>query len=91
MLALRGELDMAVTDILERAAREGLEAGCRRLVIDLRALDFVDSCGLRALLRVRAQTGESVRFELVQGPPAIARVFELTGLTSTLPFRDSPP
>jgi len=43
------------------------------------------------LLRVRAQTGESVRFELVQGPPAIARVFELTGLTSTLPFRDSPP
>jgi anti-anti-sigma factor len=91
VVALRGELDMAVTDILERAARDALEAGCRQLVIDLRALEFVDSCGLRALLRVRDQVGETVRFELVQGPPAIARVFELTGLTSTLPFRDAPP
>ena len=91
MLALRGELDIAMTDTLDRAARDALDAGCRHLVIDLRALEFVDSCGLRALLRVRAQTGESVRFELVQGPQAIARVVELTGLTSTLPFRDSPP
>jgi anti-anti-sigma factor len=91
VLALRGELDIAVADPLERAAVDSIMAGCRHLVIDLRALHFLDACGLRALLRIRAHSGQTVHFELDRGPPAITRVFELIGLTSSLPFRDSAP
>jgi anti-sigma B factor antagonist len=91
VLALCGELDIAVAESVEQAALENLDSSCRHLVIDLRALEFVDSTGLRALLRIRELAGQNVQFELVKGPPTIARVFELTGLTSSLPFRDSPP
>jgi anti-sigma B factor antagonist len=90
VLALQGELDVAVAESVERAALEILDGSCRHLVMDLRALEFLDSAGLRALLRIREHAGPSVQFELVKGPPTIARVFELTGLTSALPFRDAP-
>lgn len=79
ILALYGELDIATARVLERKLQmaEGVQA--RRLVIDLSALQFLDSAGLHALIRaderVRAQGRE---LSLLRGPRAVQRVFELT-------------
>jgi hypothetical protein len=41
------------------------------------------------MLRVQARLPSGARLELVPGPPAVQRVFELTGLIAALPFRDA--
>jgi anti-sigma B factor antagonist len=57
------------------------------VVVDLSQLHFLDSSGMRALLRLQSRIGDRARLELVPGPPAVQRVFELVGLTAVLPFR----
>jgi anti-sigma B factor antagonist len=76
---LAGELDIATTPQLERALREPrLQA--RLVVLDLRELAFIDSCGVHAIVdaSIRArQVGHRVL--LLRGPPGVDRVFTLTG------------
>lgn len=82
-----GELDMATVSRFEHAAGEALAMSCARLLIDLRELTFIDSSGVRAVLRLQARIGETPQLELLPGPAAVQRVFELAGLTAALPFR----
>jgi anti-anti-sigma factor len=86
-LELHGELDMASTERFKQSAAEVVDARCGHVVIDLRGLSFIDSSGIRGVLRVQAQLPDAVRLELLPGPPAVQRVFELTGLIAALPFR----
>jgi anti-sigma B factor antagonist len=59
-------------------------------VLDLADLEFVDSTGLRVIVRAveAAHTG-GWELTLRQGPPAVRRVFEIAGLLGALPF-DTP-
>ncbi|MDA0167326.1 STAS domain-containing protein [Solirubrobacter ginsenosidimutans] len=43
-------------------------------MLDLRALSFIDSSGIRALLRLTTQIRHDVRLRLVPGPPRVQRV-----------------
>jgi anti-sigma B factor antagonist len=88
-LELHGELDLASTERFELAAAELVDSRRGRVVIDLRGLTFIDSSGIRGMLRVQARLPSAARLELVPGPPAVQRVFELTGLIAALPFRDA--
>jgi anti-sigma B factor antagonist len=85
-----GALDMATAPVLEHELAELRAAGFRRLIIDLRGLRFMDSTGLRLVLRWHA-AAQSDGFEVgvVPGAPAIQRVFELTGTLHLVPFLDS--
>jgi anti-anti-sigma factor len=88
-LVLSGELDLAsawaLTESVERLAAEGPRA----LSIDLGGLTFMDSTGLRAVLLARAACIDSGQdFSLKPGPPAVQRIFELTGLIAELGFED---
>ncbi len=89
-VVLRGELDVATAPRLDDALGDGGEA-LRDLVVDLRDLTFLDSTGLRSLLRARglaeAAGGGLV---LVPGPPAVQRVFELTGLAEQFTWSEAP-
>ena len=83
----RGSLDVAAGPILDAQLRELRDAGADRLVVDLRELAFMDSTGLRLLLRWDAEaTRDGFVLEVVPGPPAVQRVFELTGTTELLRF-----
>jgi anti-sigma B factor antagonist len=85
-----GELDMASSPELEQTIRELRDAGFDHLVLDLRRLCFLDSTGLRLLLELSAAArANSHRLELIEGPPEVQRVIELTGTRSVLPFRDA--
>ena len=87
LLRLAGELDMSTAPILEQRLREALDGGGRRLVVDLRGLDFMDSTGLTLLVRWdRAGEQEGYELELVRGEPRVHRLFELTGLDSRFTF-----
>jgi anti-sigma B factor antagonist len=74
---LSGELDMASTDRVADAV--GTVDGAGDVVFDLRALAFIDSSGIRALLQVAERLGEG-RLILDQPTEPVLRVFDLVVL-----------
>lgn len=76
VIRLSGELDIASVPAFE----EALEAtDTQNVVVDLRGLTFMDSTGLRAILvAAKSAASSDVGFALVQGPPHVHRVFEIT-------------
>jgi anti-sigma B factor antagonist len=87
-----GELDLATGSILERTLRDLVGSGFDRLVVDLRRLAFMDSSGLRLLLRWdETAKQDGTELSLIAGPPEIQRVFETTRLLDRLTFVEPPP
>jgi anti-sigma B factor antagonist len=91
VLTLRpaGELDIATAARLERALADDRRPG-DRVVLDLADLEFIDSTGLRAIVRgAEAARRDGWELKLRPGPPAVQRVFEIAGVLGALPF-DAP-
>jgi anti-anti-sigma factor len=83
-----GEIDLATVDALaaELAAARDEAAS---VVLDLRALSFIDSAGVRLVLEASRGTGA---FAVVRGPREVRRVFDLVGLDERrLTMLDQPP
>jgi anti-anti-sigma factor len=84
-----GELDIATAARLERALLDDREPG-DRVVLDLGDLEFIDSTGLRAIVRgAEAARRDGWELSLRPGPPPVQRVFEIAGVLGALPF-DAP-
>ena len=87
-IAPRGELDIATVPQLEATIHELVESGFEQVVLDLRNVEFLGSTGLRLILRLRAATGgDPLRFQVWPGPPAVQRVFTLTGTAELVGFQ----
>jgi len=82
VLAVGGEVDVATAPRLREQLIGLVNQGSHRIVVDLTAVDFLDSTGLGvlvgALKRVRTHDGD---LSLVCDEPRILKVFEITGLT----------
>ena len=89
-IRLRGEIDLSNVDGLE-AAIDSAVAEVRDAVIDLTAVDFIDSRGLRLLNRVSSSVaGRDGSLVVVAPPGSIARsVLDITGMSDELAVRDS--
>ncbi len=80
-----GELDIATTGQVEDRLRELHTSGFRRFVLDLRELEFMDSNGLHLVLDWSARASEDgIGFAFVEGPPAVQRVLEVSGVLDQL-------
>jgi anti-sigma B factor antagonist len=90
VIAPQGELDMATVPQLDQELHRHLDGSGSMLVLDLRALTFMDSSGLHLTARwANESSKDGFGFEIVPGPPPIQRVFELARMTEQLPFKDS--
>jgi anti-anti-sigma factor len=88
VIAPAGELDIATADNLsDRIALATARRPSGRIVVDLAALSFIDSCGLRVLLAAsRAARANGGRLRLLPGSRAVQRLFAITGTEPLLPF-----
>jgi anti-sigma B factor antagonist len=87
-----GDLDLDTAHRVESALAELRGDGCGSLVLDLRALTFMDSTGLRLVIRWHtAARDEGFEFAVVPGPDVVQRVFRLTGMDAHLTVADPPP
>jgi anti-sigma B factor antagonist len=87
-LFLRGELDIASVPSLEASVARLCSEDRRAITLDLSRLVFIDSTGLAAIvLAGKLCEKHGLEFSLVQGPSAVRRLFELTGLIDVLPFQ----
>lgn len=92
IVRLVGELDLAAVEPLqvefERVCSNALSA----LTVDLSGLDFVDSTGLHALLRLNGRcASQELSLRLVSGPPSIQRLFQITGIDTQFTFIEAQP
>ena len=86
--ALAGDFDMQATFTVEPALERALETpGLRRIELDLRGLEFIDSTGMGVIVRLNRQArSRGIQLRLRRGPRPVHRVFELSGLADALPF-----
>jgi stage II sporulation protein AA (anti-sigma F factor antagonist) len=87
VIALAGEFDLDSVARVDRELRHAEATDARQIVLDLSALEFMDSSGIRLILQALARSREDggrLMLSCVPGP--VQRLFDLTDLTSRLPF-----
>ena len=86
-ISLRGELDIATVDDVQRELLRVESGDARHIVLDLSGLSFMDSCGVHLVVNAHARSrADANRLRIVPGPHAVQRVFVLTDLQTHLPF-----
>lgn len=82
VIRITGELDVGSSPDLESALQEA-----ERAIVDLEALTFIDSIGLRTLLKAsRRSATDGNCLEVAHGKGQPAAMFRLTGLDRALPL-----
>ncbi len=89
VVAPSGELDSASAHLVEREVRRHCGSGCNSVVIDLRAVVFLDSRGLSALIGLRNDAKRNHhRLSLVPGPAGVERIFRVTATRGLFDWRE---
>ena len=87
MVVLSGEMDLTTVFAVECELAALRAAGFDNIVLDLRAVTYIDSSGLRLLLNeTRKARHEGHRFRLTNAPPAARRLIAITGARRALEF-----
>lgn len=81
VLTLSGELTADDAERFSRAVADRFAVGVRDVVIDCENLEFIDSSGLEAWLRVRDRAAERQgQVRLVRPDPNVSKILEITRL-----------
>lgn len=89
VVELDGEFDLSAAELAMPELERVQESDVKEIIVDLSGLEFIDSTGLSTLCQIyrREREGEN-RVILLRAGGLVQRVFELTGLSETLPFAD---
>jgi anti-anti-sigma factor len=80
-LSVSGEIDIYSADTLRQALRTCLDRGARTVVVDMAALEFIDSTGVSALIGGYKQLqNDGCELVVRSAPDAIRRTLEITGV-----------
>jgi anti-sigma B factor antagonist len=86
----RGDVDLATVDLLRDQVDQLISAGFLRVLLDLRGVTFLDSTGLTLLVEMyRASRARRWELGVVEGPPEVQRLLDITGLRAVLPVVDT--
>jgi anti-sigma B factor antagonist len=90
VVEVSGEIDVYTAPKLREALLSLVDSGTYRLIVDMTAVEFLDSTGLGVLVgglkRVRAHDGA---IDLVVTQGRILRIFKITGLSKVFSIYDS--
>lgn len=88
VMRLNGSLDANTQGELEARAREAVESGAEYLLLDMSAVDYLGSAGMRGihaitnLLSPDDPSMRSDRLKVVNPSPAAAKIFKTLGFDS---------
>ncbi len=90
VVVVGGEIDVYTAPVLRERLNELVSEGHHQLIVDMEAVEFLDSTGLGVLVgglkKVRQHDGS---LHLVCTQEKILKVFRITGLTKVFPIHDS--
>jgi len=80
-VSLTGELDLSVAPDFRLVMEPLVSDAGLDLVINLKELKYIDSTGIGILLSIlKARHGMNVKFSVVEVPPQIQKLFDMTGI-----------
>jgi len=89
LIVASGELDVqSVPELKERLA-EAVDAGTKRVVVDLADVSFIDSLSLSALVGARRRLGDDGRLAVVAVHEYVRLILQATGLEQVLDVFDT--
>ncbi|WP_372507687.1 STAS domain-containing protein [Mycobacterium shimoidei] len=80
VVSAAGEIDLSTASAFEAAIAEALAGDPTVLVIELSAVDFLASSGLRILVATQEKVSKSTQVAVVADRPATRRPIQLTDL-----------
>lgn len=87
VIEVTGEVDVATAPDLKRQLQRCVEQARTKVVVDLLGVPFLDSTGLGVLVEAAKGLGDQGgSLRIVLSEPRVTKVFEITGLTGTLPI-----
>lgn len=84
VVSIGGEIDLSTASAFEAAIAGALDDEPPVLVIELSAVSFMASVGLRILAAAHEKVSKSVHVAVVASNPATSRPMQLTGLDKIL-------
>jgi anti-anti-sigma factor len=87
-IRLIGEFDMDHRTEVESAIAKAVCSDARRVLVDLRDLDFISSIGMTVLVDANRRDSVYGKLAFVSPTGPVADMFRLTGLDEALPFVD---
>ena len=88
VIAAYGELDLASAGLFDREVNRAIDEA-QNVVLDLSALQFIDSTGLNSLIRAaRRAAARSRSLDVLRPPPDVERVFGIAGVDQVIAFLD---
>lgn len=88
ILALEGRMDTTTAPELEKTLKESLD-GVTELTIDLQALDYLSSAGLRVLLGAQKTMNKQGAMRVIHVNDTIMEIFEVTGFVDILTIEEN--
>ncbi|HEX3510694.1 MAG TPA: STAS domain-containing protein [Solirubrobacteraceae bacterium] len=88
IIAVSGEIDYLTAPQVRAALKTVCESGAQDIVIDLKGVTFLDSTGLRELIRAVTTCNEHTAELVIVTNPTVRRILETTGLVGILPLQN---
>jgi anti-anti-sigma factor len=90
VVTVAGELDVSNTTWLNECLQDAIDDGAVEIVLDIEDLTFMDSTGLAVLEGTHERMlADGGTFAIVAPAPNVARLLDLTGLSSLLTIRST--
>jgi anti-sigma B factor antagonist len=82
-----GEIDLAVTDLLDEEMQRAEATDARTILLDLEGLEFIDCTGIRLLLQIRERSqADGDRLRIQHTPQHVHRLIRIAGVEEMLPL-----
>jgi anti-sigma B factor antagonist len=85
IVSVSGEVDLYCAEVVENVLNRALNDGNERVIVDLGALEFIDSTGIAVLLRaIEADELRQSLWFIPSQASEVARVLDMTGVSESL-------
>lgn len=83
-----GEVDLAVTDLLDEEMRRAEATDASTILLDLSGLEFIDAAGIGLLLDLckRSRAAAADRLRIRPGAEPVKKLIRITGVEEHLPL-----
>jgi anti-anti-sigma factor len=87
-LSLSGELDASVANEFKTAVEKAAAENAKKLVLNMKDLEFMSSAGLRVLVFAKQKMGPGVDIYVIAAQEAVRDTIEMTGFHQSVIMQD---
>ena len=80
VLEVKGDIDFSTVEKLDRRLREVADQGHKQVLVDLSKVGYMDSEGIKVLIRLRNAMGEDSEVTIKGAKGPVMRVLQVSGL-----------